>query len=215
MKGKRGKEDRRRRSENRNRKGEGVKKKYFFILHLLSFILFVLLCSVSAPTSGLAQKLEVYNLVLDNTNATLKVRFDLKIDGFNAIKEALDNGEDLGLVCRATIDMQRKFFWDRSLVCRNFLSTMRKDMLKGEYVIDLPGQTVRFTEFSAQRINKLFQNIEISLLPWSTIKKGQNYSLKVEVALKTLEIPEWIKKTLFFWSWDLIEPEYFEMEFRY
>ncbi len=163
----------------------------------------------------MAQGLEIYNLVLDNTNATLKVRFDLKIDGVDAIKRALDNGEDLGLVCRATIEMQRKFFWDKSLVCRNFLSTMHKDVLKGEYIINLPGHNFKFTEFSSQRINNLFQNVEIPLLPWSIIKKGRNYSLKVEVALKTLGIPEWIKKTLFFWSWDLIEPEYFEMEFSY
>jgi len=182
-------------------------KKLFYFLFFICFLGF-------APFV-MAQSLEVYNLVLDNSNATLKVKFDLKIEGFGAIKRSLDEGERLGLVYTASVHEQRNFIWDKSLVHRSFLIIMHKDMLKGEYVINISGQDYKFPKFSPQKINSLFQDIEISLSPWSIIKKGHNYSLKVEVALKTLGIPEWIKKTLFFWSWDLVEPEYFEMEFSY
>jgi hypothetical protein len=57
--------------------------------------------------------------------------------------------------------------------------------------------------------------IRIPLCPWKEISGGEKYSVTLEAELKVEGIPDWIRNTLFFWSWDMVEPVYYEMQFDY
>jgi len=158
---------------------------------------------------------ELRGFVLGNSNATAEIRFGLHFTHPGEIIKALDEGETLELVCKAKLHRIRSFIWDDNIGEGEYTCVLYKEMLKGKYVLECPQGNRVMQNTQGEAFFSRLSRIRIPLCPWEKISGGGKYSVTLEAELKVEGIPDWIRNTLFFWSWDMVEPVYYEMQFDY
>ena len=159
--------------------------------------------------------MELQGFVLGNNNGTAEIGFGLHFTQAGEIIKALDAGETLELLCRADLHRIRSLMWDERIGEGTYSCVLYKEMLKGMYILECPqGNKVLQNEHGDALLSRL-NRIRIPLCPWKEISGGEKYSVTLEAELKVEGIPDWIRNTLFFWSWDMVEPVYYEMQFDY
>ena len=47
------------------------------------------------------------------------------------------------------------------------------------------------------------------------LASGETYKVRLDVTLQHAEVPPWLEKALFFWSWDIAPAASFTQEFTY
>ena len=165
--------------------------------------------------SSTASGFELRGFVLDNTNETAEIGFGLDLPDASIVRSALDDGDELELTCRAELHRMRSYMWDERIGSGTYICNMSKDMLKGSYVFQFSDEKIVLDKIAKKSMQQIFNSIRIPLCSWDNILPGKKYSVSLEITLKISDVPGWIKSTLFFWSWNLIDPVYYEMQFDY
>ena len=169
--------------------------------------------ALTIPREVHCQRLDLSSFLIDTQEDSLLARFSIDIDDFERIKTALDNGSKVALLCDVSLFRNRVLFWDLSLAGRQVEVGLEKDLLSGEYLIAFPGQKRRLINFEINDFHELFSDMNIELLPLDRLEPGQKYIVRIQVKLISKGVPKWIKRTLFFWNWDLARSIRYEMEF--
>ena len=105
-----------------------------------AFLTFLLLIAHTAIFCGQAyvQRIGLSNLVIDNQEGRIKIRFGVDIKAVDAVKEALGNGQVLALECKAVLAQKRDYSWNTEVAQRDVLSQLVLHD-RGPYEIILPG----------------------------------------------------------------------------
>ena len=163
-----------------------------------------------------AQTLSLSNLVVDNKAGTFTARFGIGVTGVDEIAEVLTDGVVLALRCQATLLRKRSYWTDAAVAETDYVSTIRRDAISREFVLRLDGREAPLT---GKRLGPLLAQawgqIQLDLGPWDNLKRGQDYQLRLRLSLDRTEIPDWIRDTVFFWSWDVIPATNYTLEFAY
>ncbi len=183
-------------------------KKLFPIL-LTVVIVFLLIPDREANS----QKLDLSSFLLETYEDNLQTRFSVEVDDFEKIKTALDNGSKVALLCDVSIFKNRIIFWNMSVEDREIEIGLEKDLLSGKYNIIYPDQKRSLDSFEKSDFLEQFGDMKIELVPMDMLESGQKYTVRIQVKLISRGVPKWIKRTLFFWSWDLARSIRYEMEF--
>ncbi len=163
-----------------------------------------------------AQSLTLNNLVVDNQAGSFMARFGVIVDGVPEVAYNLDNGVVLGLTCEAKLSRKRSMWADKTVNEVLWVSRLQQDSLTGEYVLVLPGRETPFREKDLQKLlTRAWSNIAVDLGPWSNLERGSDYVLDLSIKLNQVDIPNWFRRTLFFWSWDVVPATSYQLEFRY
>ena len=168
------------------------------------------------PARGLAAGLELANLALDNRGGNLSVHFGLKVEDLAAVKAVLDQGSELGLRCRVAVHRVRTLFFDSRVAGLDFESRLKADGLAQEYSVELPGggKPLRGKDLAAL-LAKAWGNVTLDLGPWKALAPGHEYALSLDVSLKRVDVPAWVRVAVFFWSWDVLPATHYEQDFRF
>ncbi|MFO7728130.1 MAG: DUF4390 domain-containing protein [Desulfonatronovibrio sp.] len=185
-----------------------MKKQFIFIL--ISIMMPVFLVQ-SKP--AFSQNLDLSSFVLDTRENNLLARFSVEIDDFDKIASALENGAELALVCEVSVLENRTLFWDQAIVHKKINIEMEKNLLAEDYIVVFPDQKRTLDSFGKKEFLELFEDMDIELLPLEPLQTEKKYIVRIQVKLISRSIPKWIKRTLFFWSWDLAGSIHYEMEF--
>ncbi len=163
-----------------------------------------------------AQSLTLNNLVVDNQAGSFMARFGVLVDGVPEVAYNLDNGVVLGLTCDARLSRKRSMWADKTVNEVQWMSRLQQDSLTGEYVLVMPGRETPFREKDLQKLlTRAWSNISVDLGSWSNLERGADYVLDLSIKLNQVDIPNWFKRTLFFWSWDVVPATSYQLEFRY
>jgi len=180
-------------------------------LWALAFAATVLLL---AATPCRAQELLLNNLVLNNFEGKIWVRFGVEPTGIEPIRQALLAGEQLALVCKARLSLKRDYVWNHEVSHARWESRLRR-LKGGEYAIDVPGQGAVADKELHALFRKAWGEILIDLGSWDRLERGQNYSLTLELTLTRPDVSPWLKKGLFFWPFDAATPVSYQLDFTY
>jgi hypothetical protein len=55
----------------------------------------------------------------------------------------------------------------------------------------------------------------LDLGAWKMLDTGADYILELTLQFTRPNVPQWLKTTLFFWSWDVVTSQTFRMHFTY
>lgn len=167
-------------------------------------------------TAALAQSLVLSNLVVDNQAGSLMARFGVAVDGAAGITESLQNGATLGLTCKARLSKGGGLFGSPQLASAEMTSRLRFDALTKEYALTLPG---REAPLKNARLDELLRTgwgeLTLDMGSWRLLERGQEYTLALDIRLHQTDIPNWFKRTLFFWSWDVAPSTSYQLHFKY
>ncbi len=187
-----------------------MKKIIFPVCLLLTALLFLL---PAREASG--QRLDLSSFLIDTYGDTLVARFSITLDNFDKVKSALDNGSKVALLCNVSLLKDRVFFWDQPMVEKDIEIGLEKNLLSGGYVVFLPNQTRNLDVFEKDIFIELFGDMNVELLALDKLNPDQKYIVRTQARLISKGVPKWIKRTLFFWSWDLAKSIRYEMRFTF
>ncbi|WP_243439113.1 DUF4390 domain-containing protein [Fundidesulfovibrio soli] len=183
---------------------------------VLLLILFLVSGLAAWPGTAHAQRITLTNLVVDNQEGRVKVRFGLGIKAEEAVHEALTRGEVLALECKAVLGRKRDYVWNKD-VARAEMSSELVLHEGGPYQIVLPSK--RQEHYRGRDVALLMKEawgtLSMDLGEWSQMERGFTYSLSLEIRLVRREVPEWVKNTVFFWNFDLVPPVKYQLDFSY
>ncbi|PKN08855.1 MAG: DUF4390 domain-containing protein [Deltaproteobacteria bacterium HGW-Deltaproteobacteria-8] len=163
-----------------------------------------------------AQTLVLSNLVVDNQAGSLMARFGVSVDGVAELTESLHNGVTLALTCKAELSKKSGLFGSPQLSKAEMTSRLKYDSLTKEYALFLPG---REAPLKNAGLNELLRagwgELTLDMGPWRMLERNKDYSLALDIRLQQTDIPNWFKRTLFFWAWDVAPSATYQLHFTY
>ena len=179
-------------------------------------VLLVLVLALADGTLSMAhaQELHLANLVLNNFEGKIRVRFGVEPSSPEHVRQALDAGERLALRCRAKLALKRDYLWNQELSTANLESELRR-LRGGEYAVSLPGQGPMVGKDVSVLLRKAWNEILLDLGPWDHLQRGQTYVVSLELSLIRLDVSSWVRRGLFFWTFDAAQPVSYQLDFTY
>ncbi|WP_432738764.1 DUF4390 domain-containing protein [Maridesulfovibrio sp. FT414] len=183
-------------------------------LRAVFVLLFCLFTICTSPAQ--ASTIQLKNLVLDNQAGAIMARFGIELQTDTQVEEALLNGVRLKLECQARLFEHRSVWADSEVAGKTYTNKLYYDSLSKQFVLEKQGPDKIFKNESLSiLLREEWRNLILDLGPWSTLQRGERYKLRIKVHLDQTDIPEWLKSTLFFWSWDVIPSATYQLDFTY
>ncbi len=160
------------------------------------------------------QEVILRNLIVNKDQGQVHLRFGLRTRNAEKLSQYLKQGTDLRLVCTAVMDLERNLWWDRELRRSVKESILRYDSLDDEYRLGMGknGTSERDSELSPL-LHKGWGRIDMYLGPWPEQYKEDNLAMHLKVRLIRSDVPVWLKRTLFFWSWNVVPVRNYRIRF--
>ena len=183
------------------------------------FAVFAAMAVVMAALLGVAQpaaaqELLLTNLVLNNYEGRIRVRFGIEPSSLERINQVLAAGERLTLRCKARLSLRRDYVWNEEVNAATWESELRR-LKGGEFVVNLPGQGTVADKDLGTLFHKHLSEILMDLGSWDRLERGVTYVLTLELALTRPDVSPWLKNGLFFWSFDAARPVSYQLDFTY
>ena len=163
-----------------------------------------------------AQTLVLSNLVVDNQSGALAARFGVALDSLAEVSDALQSGMTLALTCRGKLAVAGGMFSSPQVAAAEMTCRLKYDQLTREYSLTLPG---REAPLKNQRLDELlrtgWESLTLEMGSWKLLERGKEYALTLDIRLHQTDIPNWFKRTLFFWSWDVAPQTSYQLHFKY
>lgn len=181
---------------------------YVLLMALMLFMGFARPC--------LAQHIVLENLVVDNQEDRIMIRFGLKLDGVERLAAELERGAALELIVGADLSQDRSLIWSKGLTDAEHHCTLRFDSLTRNYILERPGvdDNLRDKDLEAL-ISRAWKHIDLDLGQWSLLAPGESFFIDMSIRLVHQEVPGWMKSVLFFWDWDAVPETTYRMSFQY
>lgn len=183
--------------------------------YLLGLILGFALVVTWTMSAG-AQELVLDTLVLDNVNERIQLRFGVQTEEMEALRTSLDTSGALRVDCTIFLRRQRSWWPDSMLVEKDLRFDLRVNPLTQSYkMINCQNQQTMKENNLKGLIEKGWEDIAVDLGPWKALQSGSTYIVELKLQFKRPDVPIWLKKTLFFWSWDVLSSQTYRMYFTY
>jgi hypothetical protein len=165
--------------------------------------------------SAMATSLVLQNLVVDNQSGVLAARYGVAVDSLAEVSDALTGGATLALTCKAKLTRRGGVFSNPQVAAADLESRLKYDSLTKEFSLTLPG---REAPLKNARLDELLRSgwgsLTLEMGAWKQLERGQEYTLSLDLRLHQVEIPNWFRRTLFFWSWDAAPQASYQLHFK-
>ncbi len=162
-----------------------------------------------------ADDISLSNLILNNSQGRINVRFGLDFSNLTPVKGLLDSGVNLTLVCDANLSEKREYLWNHSIVETSQYSKLER-LPDGRYRLSPPGGGHAIeSDDLAVVIQNGWRFISLDLAPWSLLSRGKAYTLHLTINLKQDDVAEWLRDASLFWSLDSFGPTTYKLDFSY
>lgn len=178
-------------------------------------VLVVALTVVSVGASR-GQRLVLRQPAIDHAGDELQVRLGIGLRDVDEVAAALKNGVSREVCCRASLFRVRHYWFDARLGQKRYSWHLGYDSLSGEFVVrdGQQGRELRGTDLAAL-LRTAWSAVRMPLGRWALLERGVMYNLDMAVTMHQTEVPEWVKRTLFFWDWNRGASTSYALEFRY
>lgn len=182
------------------------------LFRLLLIASLVLVCGTSAYAESAT--LHMANFSVEKQDNDLFVRSGIRVQNIEQVRNQLRDGAQM--VLKGTVTLLR-------------LRTVLSNQLvgKGEIVLHLRHDPLR-RDFLAFRGKELFKNRNLSQLlsaAWDAapitlnllepLIPGDTYRVTMSLTMQHAQVPPWLEKALFFWSWDVVPSLELTQDFQF
>jgi len=196
----------------RKRKGRSIPT---LVLFLVLFVFTAILSPLSFPGRAIAQELALANLVLNNYEGKIRVRFGVEATTTKVIAEALDEGLPLVLRCSAALRKKRRYLWNEELMRAESESSLFKGE-DGLYHVTVPeGNAPLSGKDLPGLLRQAWGRIRMDLGDWSRLSRGGAYVIDLEITLLRSDQSSVIDKTASLFVGDIMPPVGYMLDFTY
>ena len=133
----------------------------------------------------------------------VEVLTGLRISNPDGIKSQLRDGAVMMLSCIMNLERIRTLLSNEQLSVIQRTYQLRHDPLTREFMLsssDAP--TLHQGNFDSL-LNLAWKELHFTLPLLRPLSSGETYRIRLEMTLQHTEVPPWLEKALFFWSWDV------------
>ena len=167
-------------------------------------------------SAACAQSLVLSNLVVDNKAGSLTARFGVSMDDAAELTDSLQSGATLALTCKARLSRKSGMFGSPDIAAAEITSRLKYDSLTKEYSLALPGREGPLKNVGLHDLLRTgWGELTLDLGPWRMLERDRDYTLTLDLRLYQTDIPNWFRRTLFFWAWDVAPSATYQLHFKY
>ncbi len=146
-------------------------------------------------------------------NDGVHVRTGIGMENSGVVRSQLRDGAVMTLTCKLALERVRTLFSNEAISEESRQYQLRHDLLSREFILSSPGlPIVRQKQFDAL-LASAFQHLDFILPLQAPLVSGETYRVQLKVTLEHAEVPPWLEKALFFWSWEVTPPLSFSQDF--
>lgn len=131
------------------------------------------------------------------------------------IKALLRDGAIINLTCRLVIERLRTLLANETIAEGSEVHQLRYDPLTREFIMLRPGAPARRDKKLDVLLAATWECMAFNMPLENPLVSGETYKVRLDLALQHAEVPPWLEKALFFWSWDVAPATSFTQEFTY
>lgn len=184
----------------------------------LSLLLLVFMCILIPGHADAAQPerlvLRAFSVATEGDTMVLRVAVD--IDDREALRNLLRDGAQLKLTLTAALKRSRTLMPAEEIGAVLAEVLMRHDPLTREFEFstspDLPARRDR--NFN-RLMDATLERLRLPLAPAASLTQGESYTVSLTCDLRHTQVPPWLEKTLFFWSWDVVPESTYTQSFTF
>lgn len=172
------------------------------------------LSALGTPSSESGSpKLLLRSFTVETLPDGVHVSTGLGMEQEGVVRSQLRDGAVMTLQCKLSLIRVRTLLTNQLVAeeVRNY--QLRYDLLTREFILSSPQHPiVRQKQFPAL-VASAWGHLEFVLPLQAPLQSGQTYRVLLQVTLEHAEVPPWLEKALFFWSWEVTPPLSFSQEF--
>ena len=167
------------------------------------------------PASAQDKGLALRNFVLDNQQGDLGLRFSVDLESYDRVSSMLQCGETLSLAANALLYRKRSYWPDESLNRGEIEVRLSWNADKEQYEVVTPDGIITTDGDLPPLLAKSWNNLRISLGPFSDLEPGNAYALTLDVNLVRSQIPTWKRWVRFYSDFSAVPGSSYQMDFEY
>ena len=169
--------------------------------------------SDASISHGQTPKLELRTFTVEMLNDGIDVSMGIGLENDGVVRAQLRDGAVMTLTCKLALERVRTLLSNEVLSEESRSYQLRHDLLSREFILSSPGQPlVRQKQFDAL-LASVFQHLDFLLPLQASLVSGETYRVQLKITLEHAEVPPWLEKALFFWSWEVTPPLSFSQDF--
>ncbi len=155
------------------------------------------------------------SFTVETKGSSILVESGLVVDQLSNINTLLRDGASINLSCNLLIERLRTLFANETLAEVTVVYQLRHEPLTREFIMiqegNSPQRSKKLEDLLASTWDVLMFNVPLA----APLVSGETYRVRLHVTLQHAEVPPWLEKALFFWSWDIAPALSFTQEFVY
>lgn len=130
-----------------------------------------------------------------------------------SLQANLRDGAALNLHMDVLVEHPRMVLPDKTVSQQRLLFQIRFDPLTREYLLLRRAESPLRQRRLAALLEEVLGDAVIPLAPPAMLVPGERYRVRLTLGIRHADVPPWLEKALFFWSWDVIAPTTFSLNF--
>lgn len=184
---------------------------------LLSTMALCLFCAtLPSPAHATSQEMRLTAFRISETDGALMLNFGVGVTQLNQLRVLLNEGVQVELNCHVRLSRPRSYWFRKSLAETTLTSTLYYDTLTKEYFLTLPDNKAPHRNKSLRKLLEgAWKSISLPVGSTTLMTSGNEYRVTLNVEMVNTDVPEWLTKSFFFWSWDPAPPIQYSTDFTY
>ncbi|MCT4535184.1 DUF4390 domain-containing protein [Halodesulfovibrio sp.] len=185
-------------------------------LLLAAMALFFFCVSSPSPAHASSQEMRLTSFRLSETDGALMLNFGLGVTQMDQLRLLLTEGVQVELFCHVNLSKPRSYWFGKELAETSIASRLYYDTLTKDYFLTLPDNNAPHRNKSLPKlIEGAWKSITLPVGSTTLMTSGDDYRVTLDVEMVNTDVPEWLSKSFFFWSWDPAPPIQYSTDFTY
>jgi hypothetical protein len=133
--------------------------------------------------------------------------YQLSLTGIAQVRDQLRDGAHMAVEGGIRLFRHNLLRPDSEIAFQPLLWTLRHDPLTREFLITDAGapekRAAGRSPHLAALLREAWAHLHAALTPETPLENDETYIVRLDLVLKYAQVPPWLEKTLFFWSWEL------------
>lgn len=182
------------------------------LFRLFVFASLVLMCHASAFAEGATLHMTTFSV--EKQDNDLFISSGIRVQNIEQVRDQLRDGAQMLLKGTVTLHRLRTLLTNQLVGEGDLVLHLRHDPLRRDFLV-FRGKELFKNRNLAQVLSAAWDAAPITLKLREPLIPGDTYRVTMLLTMQHAEVPPWLEKALFFWSWDVVPSLELTQDFQF